>query len=669
MRALRESVERRLPIALGLLAAVAAAIGLYARFAGLSVASLAPDEYYIVRSVQNILQFGWPEYACGGIYPRAIAYQYLVAGAGSLGVDLVTAARAIAAISSVLALPLAYWLAHRVGGRLVALVAVIVLALSLWETEVARFARMYAPFQCVFLAYLVCYVRLVVDQVDRAVWPLLGLSVLGVLVWEGGAFLALLSLTVPFVRDPKGALRWRDVLFLALNVALLYGFYKMLISEVRFSGEQDPFPKGYDQEQMFDVSQAAIGAADTLRAPWKTLAFDAGRFLGWWGAALLPLTLAALSLRYIFSLRTRWPAAAALLLALVLALAHQFAAVAMVLLAAVLARLVDIRELSSRPARIYLFALGAALVFWLAFASFTSEWHAGVSETWLGGNPRVWAIYELVRFPDVLLQIARPWLNAVPWLSAGLAALLGTVLVREISRHESQSTARVLLLVVVCLFAAVGASLSPRQETRYVFFLYPVFIVLAVHAVFSLLRRPGVAVASAASLALFAASEDFRLRHLLSIDSLAASVRLDLPKDIESHVVPRTDVRGAAAWLDERDARDSGSTTRSVLRINAYPSADYYYPDFDLAYIDFDSSRFRAYSCREGTTERWGNLPLIYAMDTLHARIASQGGAWIVIDARARQSFARGLASLDPRVVWTSIDGELEILAVGRTGT
>lgn len=669
MGALQESVERRLGMVLALIAFAAIALGLYARFVGLGSASLVPDEYYIVRSVQNILQSGWPQYACGGIYPRAIAYQYLVAGAGWLGIDLVTAARAIAAVSSVLALPLAYWLGQRVGGRFVGLIAVIVLAVSLWETEVGRFARMYAPFQLVFLAYLVCYVRLVVDRVDRAVWPLLGLSILGVLVWEGGAFLALLSLTVPFLRDPNGRLGWRDLVFLALNIALLYGFYQMLIAEVRFGGDQEPFPKGYDQELSFDASQAAIGAADTLRAPWKTLVHAAGSHVGWWLAALVPLSLALRSLPYLLSLRSRWPAAAALLLALALAFAHQFAAVAIVLLAAALAKMIDVRELSSRPARPYVLALLAALIFWLGFALFTSEWRAGVTQTWLGSDARVWALYELVRFPDVLLQIARPWSNAVPWLSAGLALLIVIALWREVPRQGPQSAPRVLLLAVVCLFAAVGVSLSPRQETRYVFFLYPVFVVLAAQAVFWLLRKPGPAVASMVCLVLFAASEDFRPRHLLTIDSLTSSVRQDLPKDIESHVVPRTDVRGAAAWLEEHGEQAAGAQTRRVLRVNAYPSVDYYYPDFDLAYIDYASSRFRAYSCREGTMERWGNLPLVYAMDDLEARIASQGGAWLVIDARARASFAQGLASLDPRVVWRSLDGELEILALGNAGS
>ena len=70
-------------ILLSVAAALALLAGIYARFDGLAAASMVADEYYIARSVQNILRVGIPEYVCGGLYPRAIAFQYVVAGFAS----------------------------------------------------------------------------------------------------------------------------------------------------------------------------------------------------------------------------------------------------------------------------------------------------------------------------------------------------------------------------------------------------------------------------------------------------------------------------------------------------------------------------------------------------------------------------------------------------------
>ena len=43
------------------------------------------------------------------------------------------------------------------GGRDVGLIAVAVLALSVWEIEIGRFGRMYAPFQALFAWYIVFF--------------------------------------------------------------------------------------------------------------------------------------------------------------------------------------------------------------------------------------------------------------------------------------------------------------------------------------------------------------------------------------------------------------------------------------------------------------------------------------------------------------------------------
>ncbi len=81
------------------------------------------------------------------------------------------------------------------------LLAVAVLALSVWEVEIGRFGRMYAPFQALFLWYVVFFLQYVIDGRRRAVVPMLILSAMGFAVWEGGIFLVLTNL-LPAVHPP-----------------------------------------------------------------------------------------------------------------------------------------------------------------------------------------------------------------------------------------------------------------------------------------------------------------------------------------------------------------------------------------------------------------------------------------------------------------------------------
>jgi hypothetical protein len=139
-------------------------IGVYARFEGLGKWPFGVDEYYTARSVQNILRAGLPEYACGGFYTRGLLVQYLAALLQLLGLSAEFSIRLIAAVSSLVALPAAFNLGRRLGGPIIGLLTVIVLAVSVWEVEMARFARMYAPFQAVALWYAVFFVKYTVDR-------------------------------------------------------------------------------------------------------------------------------------------------------------------------------------------------------------------------------------------------------------------------------------------------------------------------------------------------------------------------------------------------------------------------------------------------------------------------------------------------------------------------
>lgn len=655
MTARASSAEKPLTVLLYVLGAGALVLGLYARFRGLGGASMAPDEYYIARSVDNVLAFGIPIFECGGLYTRGLALQYLSAALRSAGITPEVSARSIAAVSSLLALPAVYLLGRRVHGRAVAIAAVAILAVSVWEVEMARFGRMYAPFQAVFLWYLVFFVRYTVDKDQRALWPMLILTILGALTWEGSVFLALANLLAPFLIHPSGDFSRRDVHYLVGSAVLLALVYVFVTADFRLSGTGQEFPAG------FDVEEASVPRTGELVPLWSTL----GAHPLWIVLGIVPAVLAAVSLRWIWSWRDRWPLALGLAAAVVLALAHQLAAIAAILVILLVMEGVRWPELLSRASLPFWIAIAASTLFWVAYGLATSDWYAQAGTLWLGDNKLVLLAYQFVRMPDLLLQVVRPWSGAAP-LFAGLLALLVALCFFQLTlKDRGLSPARALLLVLVSMLFVVGVSNPPRQETRYIFFLYPVALLLAITALVRVAEWLGArarwsaaatAAGALAALAVYALTEDFRPRHLLNIDSAEVNLRQGLSSRLESHLVSRSDLRGAARWL-----RAHAVQGRDLV-VNAVPGVDYYFRPFNFTYIDESDQRFAAYACEHGTVERWGNLPLLHSMDTLGSRMDASGRTFLVVSARNTDRFTSKLASRHPRVVWSAPDGEIDIV-------
>src|SRR5688572_16777615 len=282
--------------------------GVYARFKGLGTWPLTADEYYVARSVQNILRTGIPAYECGGYYPRGLLMQYLTAGLQLGGLSPELAPRLIAALCSLAALPAVYILGKRTHSSQIGSLAVIVLALSVWEVEIARFGRMYAPFQALFAWYLVYFLKYTIDRDHRALWPMLALSAVGMLIWEGAALLALVNFLPPFINHSSGRLSRNDAMYLA-GAALLFLLIAWFATlDVRVGGSEPPFPADFDPSS----NQRALAALEPTVPPWSTLASHP-----LWGAlALIPLGLAFLAMRWIWDYKSRWLCAAGLIVAL-----------------------------------------------------------------------------------------------------------------------------------------------------------------------------------------------------------------------------------------------------------------------------------------------------------------------------------------------------------------
>src|SRR5919109_300710 len=181
---------------------LALAAGTYFRLKGLAKSPFGIDEYYIASSVRNILQHGLPQFDCGGYYTRGLLLQYLVAPLFKYGSNDELYFRLITVISNLLAIPALYLLGQRIAGKVVACFVVVLFSVSVWETEMARFARMYAPFQMLFAWYLYfLYKALILKDAAARKW-MYWVSFISIFVYEGAIFLVILNF-IPLIVDAK----------------------------------------------------------------------------------------------------------------------------------------------------------------------------------------------------------------------------------------------------------------------------------------------------------------------------------------------------------------------------------------------------------------------------------------------------------------------------------
>jgi len=228
------------------------------------------------------------------------------------------------------------------------------------------------------------------------------------------------------------------------------------------------------------------------------------------------------------------------------------------------------------------------------------------------------------------------------------------------------------LLIAICVLVLAVSSISAdRRETRYLFFLYPVFIVLAVLAAAQLIAaiRNTKLAAVALTLAVllcFAISEDFQPGHIRHIDSPEILFRVGMRPALIDHYYPHNDVRSAGQWLTQHvGAQD--------LVINGIPSLDGYYHRSDLFYMDEQDNRYEAFACARGSVDRWTNTPILDGTSRLQSTVQTGRKIYLI----AYPSFARRIldeAQFDEatmRRAWSSIDGGIEIFVFnnGAEGT
>ena len=632
---------------------VALAMGLYGRFAGLGLWPFGVDEFYISRSIDHVLNTGLPRFLCGGYYTRGLAYQYVVALVRHWNVSPEFAGRVVSAVWSLAGLPAAYLIGRRLGGRTLGFTLLIILSASVWEIEMARFARMYAPFQSVFLWYLVFFLKYTVDRKKAALAPMVLLSMLGVLTWEGGALLGLANLLPPLLNHDGGRLRRSDFKFI-IAMLILLGALVAATTDLRGSAGEPAV--GGEQSGSQDSAVPLPMVLQVYTAHGGLIA----------AFVILQLALSLRAFPWIWAMRARWLAAAGLCLALLSAWLHQFALCGASVALLLLTELVAPADLKARGARAYAFALLACFAFWPAFGVLTGAWRQISPDDVFTTHPWLGLAQHLGGFPRVFDEMLRPWGKTLPVLTVGISFFVAALAVLVLfTRRLSQSAViRTLMALLLVLMLAVGARAPGRIETRYTFFLYPLVMALGLTGILALVEsrfgksRAALAAGAALGLVFFGLSEDFKPAHIAHIAEWQVNFRIGMTPSQAAHYYPRADYRMAAMWL-ERHARPEDEVITGIPSLDPYYRASYFF-------LQSDDDRYDDYACRDGTEERWTNLPLLYGTDALTARVAAGKRIFLVTYPEVAQAMLAESRQHPwrERLAWLSPDGGIAVTAI-----
>jgi hypothetical protein len=221
---------------------------------------------------------------------------------------------------------------------------------------------------------------------------------------------------------------------------------------------------------------------------------------------------------------------------------------------------------------------------------------------------------------------------------------------------------------VLVMVMVIGAAPTPRVETRYTFFLYPLIIVLAITTIAALAQRQRMfryaPLLAGVPLAFFAATEDFNPRHLIKIDTAETNFRLGIPTALAEHYYPRNDMRGVARWL-------AANVQPGDIVIAGIPSLDQYYGGFNYFYLAADDERYEDYICPDGRTDRWTGHPVLHGIDAVKPLVTAGRSIYATVYSDTEQQLRKEAARAGWRITraWTAADGRTDVLRIVANST
>jgi hypothetical protein len=596
------------------------AIGIYIRFKGIGKWSLAVDEYYIGKSVKNILGSGLPELECGGYYTRGLLYQYISAGLIQIFNRDELILRCIPVISNLLAIPPIYWIAKRLGGISVAVVSVILFSLSIWEIEFSRFARMYAPFQMIFIWYCYFFLRIIIEKdLECQKWVLL-LSLVAIFVYEGSILLLFLNFItiIAGVESRKRYITAMIVLFILGYAFLSYDFRHLgTASEIDLNG---------------------IKSTGRIILP-KIFFLVAFKNPAWAILFFFPVILFIFLVYHICKITSLNAFEKLSTIAVcILTFFNLFSLAFFVIFILLLLERINLKKFD----KISVLLLGATiflnLFLWLIYGLASDDWlyHWGLTE-----ENRLKNIFKILfMYPHIYDNILREWLKAIP--KTTVIMLICTVAMTITAmRNSSMSNygIKIFVSIIAILGLIIGALNTPYDTTRYTFFMYPILLIILACALKAFAEYIKYKKVSEKFFFLLLVcgfmfvSDDYSYAHLKEIDSIKINFRLIYDRHKASHYYVRTDYKTPAEIIN--DNYEEGQLIISTVR-----PVEYYLKKIDFLYQDRDELKGTSIhiGC-SGKNDIWTSAPIIYNESELYKIIKTQERiVWLIAPSETAHS-------------------------------
>ena len=593
-------------------------LGFYFRIKGLSYGGFSSsDEYYMAKSIHNILKYGIPKFPLGGYYDRGLIYQYLSAFLLTLGIKEVFALRIIPLLFNMLALPAVYLLGKKSGSKIIAISILILFCFSAWEVEFARLARYYAPFQTMFIWYILfLYKNIIEKDVSSFKWMLI-LSAASIFMYEGSIFLILLNF-LPFILR-KENFSWIRILlsvgiFLLAFIYLRFDFWHMgvtnyLPTNVQFIKENSFAP--------IDIPYLFIITFPNLL---------------WYVLFIIPAILCIIYGFYLFRVPNDLRPKIIFTLVAILSLFNLFAVGIILLIILYLIRWIRFQDIKSKNFYLLISVMFFNFIFYLIYGLTTTSWlRFFPEESSISINKIFWVF---INYPNFYEKIARPWFFGMPYLTVILLLFIGIGFILNAYKSKFEINNEIkgadILLAILILIVSIVASLKmPYNDTRYTFFIYPLFMLvflLSVNKISEILSKSkkyhyAIYFFVLAFFVIF--SSDYSINHLVNIDTKEIHFRTIYNHERATIYFFRNDYVTPAEVINK-------NMNDSDIVVTTQAPIEYYLKRLDYYYRNYKDGEFTGRSRLGGKREVWTGAKLIYKEnDLLNLLDSTKSTIWL----------------------------------------
>ncbi len=304
-------------------------------------------------------------------------------------------------------------------------------------------------------------------------------------------------------------------------------------------------------------------------------------------------------------------------------------------------------------------------LFWSLYAFVTSHWQSVYYEGTGGLTEKVKNLFDLFfKYPN-LYDIFRLYTETIPKFTIVSIFLVLIGFIFLVKKKEDIGV-RLLYYIFLFLGSLVAIINTYYFETRYTFFLFPLFlfmIIWSINRISSAISFKKIKFPAFIILLFFFlfVSEDFSPKHLFNIDNDKVNFRIGNNIMVKRHYYPRWDERSAAEIINEHEKPDDIVISNEI-------SADYYLNKLDYFFLEYKDGDFPEQSVLNGTRERWTNAELIYRFDDLLSLLDKKNiTKWVIINImwRPRDFQAIGFFSKYKKYLYyTTVDGNILVYRI-----